>query len=141
MSTSGTQRCGAGRDTLILTTLGGRLDFLKVENRTDKKHMPSPWTSLHCTMTVSHLALILDAELLHSEEDHICDFHNVSRRWLSHWISLTEKGKKRESPSTLPLWPCGICSEHRSQLGQHPSVPLRKGAGTTACPAELAPPC
>lgn len=95
MSTSGAQRCGAGRDTLILTTLGGRLDFLKDKNRTDKKHMPSPWTSLHCTMIVSHLVLILDSELLHSEEGHICYSHNVSRRWLSLDFTPLKREEKR----------------------------------------------
>lgn len=76
------------------------------KNRTYKKHMPSPWTSLHCTMIVSHFSLILDSELLHSKEGHICDSHNVSRRWLNLDLTHLKREEKRipKHLGLVPMW-------------------------------------
>lgn len=77
-----------------LNRLGRKAGFPEGQEQ-DKKHKPPPWTSLHCTMIVSHLVLIFDSELLHREEGHICYSHNVSRRWLSLDFTHLKREEKR----------------------------------------------
>jgi hypothetical protein len=63
----------------------------------------------------------------------------VRRRWLN--LDFTPlKGKKRESPSVVAWWPCGICCKHHSQLGQQLPITLRRDVGTALALLILAPP-
>lgn len=64
------------------------------------KHMPSSWTLLRGTAIVhyvSHLASMLDSELLHGEEDHNLSLSQSQKRMAKTRFHSLTKGKK-ENP-------------------------------------------